>query len=452
MRRTPLEAWVAQRIGQGGVAGPDARLDRAILERHQLDRLRRTVELVRTRSSFYRRHLGSADRGPRTLSSVRDVRHLPFTTADDIRADPLGFVCVSLDEIGRVVTLDSSGTTGLPKRLYFTPADQALTVDFFRAGMSTFTGRGDRVLILLPGETPGSVGDLLATGLRELGAVPIGHGPVRDPAHTLRVAAEERATVMVGVPVHLLRLVRHSSTVAPQPDLHSVLLSTDHVPAAIVAAVERAWGCRVYNHYGMTETGLGGGVDCEARGGYHLREADLLFEVVDPATGDPIDGDAEGELVFTTLTRTGMPLVRYRTGDLARWVPGPCACGTALRTLAHVTTRVAGVVDLGGGELLTQAVLDEAVFATDGVLDFAATVGRDETGTTLAIRVRVASYVALDVARAAVAAALASIPAVVRVRAPDGPMSIEVVVGTDPVAVATLAKRSIAVDERGCSR
>ena len=177
-----------------------------------------------------------------------------------------------------MVTLDTSGTTGNPKRLFFTRADQELTIDFFHRGMTTFTDAGDRVLILLPGQTPGSVGDLLATALHRFDAVPIKYGPVVDPDDVLRVIRREAISVLVGVPVHLLALARRDPTL----QIKSVLFATDHVPDPIRAELERAWGCQTYDHYGMTEMGLGGGVECAARRGYHLREADLLFEIVNP--------------------------------------------------------------------------------------------------------------------------------------------------------------------------
>lgn len=363
---TPLDAWIAGKVGR-----PGAPLKRADLEAFQLDRLQATLDLVRNRSRFYRSHLKSSPGRPARLE---DLAGLPFTTAADLRADPLAFVCVSQDAIQRVVTLDTSGTTGAPKRIYFTAADQELTLDFFQAGMSTFTGRGDRVLILLPGETPGSVGDLLARSLERLGASAIRHGPVRDPALTLAAAEDGGATVMVGVPVHVLSVVRQAAfQQRPLRGVHSVLLTTDHVPDAIKRVVEGALGSTVYNHYGMTETGLGGGVECRARHGLHMREADLYYEVVDPLNGQPLSDGETGELVLTTLTRQGMPLIRYRTGDLGRFIPEPCPCGTVLKTLERVTTRVAGRLRLGD-RAITMADLDEAVFPIEGVVNFQASL------------------------------------------------------------------------------
>ena len=363
-RLTPLDPWIA-----GKLAPRPAPLTCAALEAYQLRRLQATLRLARERSRFYRQHLAQA---PEALGSLADLARFPFTTARHIRDQALSLLCVSQDDIQRVVTLDTSGTTGAPKRLYFTRDDQELTIDFFQAGMSTFTSPGDRVLILLPGERPGSVGDLLALGLRRLGAHPIKHGPVREVSAALEVLRREAATGLVGIPTQVLALARHS----PGLKLKSVLLSTDHVPEAIRRAIRQAWDCRVYNHYGMTEMGLGGGVECEAQRGYHLREADLYFEIIDPLSREPLPEGQTGEVVFTTLTRRGMPLIRYRTGDLSRFVPGPCPCGTALKTLEWVRRRVHGLLPLGGGGPLAMADLDEALFALEGILDFSASMTR----------------------------------------------------------------------------
>lgn len=326
---TPLQPWIAQKIG----CRPNE-LTRNKIAAYQLQKLQETLAWCRARSPFYRRRLEGM---PTTLATLDEWQAFPFTTADELRERPLCFLCVSQGEIARVVTLESSGASGLPKRLYFTAEDQELTRDFFRVGMSTFTAPGDRVLILLPCERPGSVGDLLDQALARLGATGIRHGLVTDAAEALATLHAEQATVVVGVPVQVLGLVRAAvASSFPRPHLKSVLLTMEHVPDAVVHAVEAAWGCTVYNHYGMTEMGLGGGVECGARQGYHLREADLYVEIVDPVSGELLPDGELGEIVFTTLTRRGMPLLRYRTGDISRFLPGPCACGALLRRLETV--------------------------------------------------------------------------------------------------------------------
>jgi phenylacetate-coenzyme A ligase PaaK-like adenylate-forming protein len=284
-------------------------------------------------------------------------------------------LCVSQSQISRVVTLTTSGTTGNPKRLYFTPFDQELTIDFFRCGMSMLVGPGDKTLILLPGERPGSVGELLLRALRRIGVTPLAYGLVEQPPDAVYTMCREQATCLVGVPVQVLAMARFWEQSAPSKWAPScVLLSTDHVPQAIVRELKRIWHCEVYEHYGMTEMGLGGALECAAHSGCHLREADLYFEIIDPDSDRPVaDGDY-GELVFTTLTRQGMPLIRYRTGDIARFIPEPCPCGSPLKRLERVRRRIGGAVCLGAGRTVTIAELDEVLFALADVVDFTAEI------------------------------------------------------------------------------
>ena len=109
-----------------------------------------------------------------------------------------------------------------------------------------------------------------------------------------------------------------------------VLLSADDVLDAIRERISRIWGAEVYFHYGLTETGLAGGVDCCAHQGYHLRACDLYAEILDP------DDDGFGELAVTTFGREAMPLIRYRTGDIARISTQPCPGGGVLPRLETI--------------------------------------------------------------------------------------------------------------------
>jgi phenylacetate-coenzyme A ligase PaaK-like adenylate-forming protein len=383
--KLPLEIMAANKIGVGG---PD--LTREQINQYQLKKLRATIRLAFQRSPFYRKLLqGVAEP---ELTCLADLRRLPFTAADDIRRHGLQFLCASQDDISRVVTLDSSGTTGAAKRLFFTPTDQYLTIDFFQYGMAALTEPGDKVLILLPGERPGSVGDLLAKALERLGARPILYGIVRSLPETLAVIEREKVDSLVGIPTQVLALARYADARGTGSiRLKNMLLSTDHVPDVIAAELRRLWGCNVFEHYGMTEMGLGGGTACAFQAGYHLHEADFYFEIIDPATGEAVPEGQEGEVVVTTLSRKGMPLVRYRTGDISRILSGPCGCGSVLRRLERITRRRDGGVSLGDCGQFTLADLDEAIFAVEGVINFTAAVDNDDGATRLII-----SAVALD--------------------------------------------------------
>ena len=367
-RKSPLDLWIAAKIGVKG-----SPLTRHDLGRYQLQKLRETVTTAQSRSSFYGKHLG--DTAGSEISSLADLSRFPFTTADDLVRQSLQLLCVPQSEIDRVVTLASSGTTGEPKRVFFTADDQELAIDFFRHGVATMARPGDAMLILLPGERPGSVGQLLAIGLARFGIRPILHPAIHDTAATVELIAREQPQCLIGMPVQLLALARYASEIAgvsPRPN--SVVLVSDHVPDSIVRLLRQAWGCDVFEHYGMTEMGLGGGVDCEGHSGYHLREADLYFEIVDVETGAPVPDGETGEVVFTTLTRRGMPLIRYRTGDISRFLPGACPCGSVLRRLDRVRSRKSSRVLVGDGHEITMAALDEVLFGLGRVIDFAAAV------------------------------------------------------------------------------
>ncbi|MFZ4857167.1 MAG: DVU_1553 family AMP-dependent CoA ligase [Desulfuromonadaceae bacterium] len=368
MKKTPLENWITGTLLPPG----DGALTRHHIESYQLEKVKSVVSTVRQKSSFYRTLLAGDYK--RDIENLADFSTLPFTTAADVREQGMRMLCTSQDEIERVVTLQTSGTSGAAKRLFFTADDLELTVDFFRHGMMTMVEAGDTVIVFLPGELPGSVGDLLSRALGTVGVKAVIHGPVRELAAARSEILRHKAPCLVGIPTQILALARGEGADAiPSGWVKSVLLSTDYVATAIKEELERLWGCRVFAHYGMTETGLGGGVECEARDGYHLREADLYTEIIDPDDGRPLPDGATGEVVFTTLNRVGMPLLRYRTGDLARIIADPCPCGTVLKRLSRVTGRIESMLKMQGATLC-MADLDEMLFPVAGLLNFTAEV------------------------------------------------------------------------------
>lgn len=383
MPKTPLDQWIAATIGLDAGDRPTP----GRLAGYQLARLNRTLADAARRTPFYRQRWGEGH-VPR-LTRLADLCRLPFTTAEDLQQAPTLLLSVSQSEVARVVTLNTSGTTGTPKRIFFGEADLEKTIDFFHHGMATLVRPGQRVLILLPGDRPGGVGDLLRKGLARMGVMGVIHGPVQDPAAVIRRIGDDRIDSLVGIPTQVLALARHPHGARiPAGRIKSVLLSTDYVPLAVVAAIQRHWGCEVFQHYGMTEMGFGGGVACAAHEGYHLREADLFFEIIDPKTLGPAGPGRVGEVVFTTLDRHVMPLIRYRTGDLAAWIATPCPCGSALRRMGWVRGRRREMIRLADGSMLDLADLDEALFALPGVIDFQASLHSAPDGDHLQLTLK----------------------------------------------------------------
>jgi phenylacetate-coenzyme A ligase PaaK-like adenylate-forming protein len=137
----------------------------------------------------------------------------------------------------------------------------------------------------------------------------------------------------------------------------------------------------------MTEMGLGGGVECQDRYGMHLREADLFFEVINPDTGELVEDGEMGEVVFTTLTRKGMPLIRYRTGDLSRFIQGRCTCGSDIKRLDRINCRLDNILRINDHITLTLAELDNLLFSIEGVINYDAELVRENRSFILNLRV-----------------------------------------------------------------
>ena len=360
MQRTPIDAHTARRLN---LAMP---LERDSLFRAQMASLRETVAWAKEQSPLYRTHLATVD--PACLRERQDLERIPFLTEASISSSPLDLLCISQSRISRIITLETSGSTGHPKRLFFTQEDLAATLEFFYEGMLSLIEQRDNVLVLLPASQPDGVGDLLLRALSGHGVNCSAVWPLPAIDVLARTVQDTSASCIVGLPQHLLAL---AEALPKDSGVSSMLLCSDYAPDAVRQRIETACGCKTFLHYGTTETGLGGGVECGMHRGCHLRESDLLVEIVDPESNESlIDGEL-GEIVITTLARRGMPLVRYRTGDLARLDRRICPCGGATARLYDIRGRNTPCRLAGGGMLFSQD-LDDALFGIEELLDFRA--------------------------------------------------------------------------------
>ena len=200
------------------------------------------------------------------------------------------------------------------------------------------------------------LGELISEAICQLGAIPVETGIGRTYGELLDVLEEEQPETFVGMPVPLLSLLR----LKPENSLQRALISADVCPKGIQKEIEMRLGSRLYPHYGSREMGLAGAVTCPAFQGMHLRENDILAEIVDKA-GNPLPAGNWGELVITTLQAEAMPLIRYRTGDYTRLYAEPCPCGSILHRLDQVS-RIE--------KEQSMADLDEQIFAASGVIDY----------------------------------------------------------------------------------
>jgi phenylacetate-coenzyme A ligase PaaK-like adenylate-forming protein len=298
----------------------------------------------------------------------RILASLPFTKEEDLAGSPESFLACGQSEIESVITIPTSGSSGPPKRIFSTLADLEETIAFFRYGMRHLVSEGDRVALLMSSTRPGAVGDLLTRGLKSWG-IPVkvmGPAPAPLAPSWLKELESFSPSCLVGLPSQIFLLSRK---LAPPGPLKSVLLSGEASPASLKKAVAASWKVSVFDHYGQTETGLAGAVDCPRIQGPHLREAELMAEIAGPE-GEALPHGEAGELILTTLTRRAMPLVRYKTGDLGRLVREKCPCGSAMARLVVFGRLKDGFMSAKGR--LTLSEMGEALYALPSLAGFAA--------------------------------------------------------------------------------
>jgi phenylacetate-coenzyme A ligase PaaK-like adenylate-forming protein len=321
-------------------------MDRERLDRLTLERMRAMLLRVREHEGWARR-LGAAR--PDDLERVEDWRSLPFLTKDELRdAYPFGLACGS----GYRRVHMSSGTTGNPILNPFTEADvrqwgEMMARCYVAAGVTR-----DDVIQITPSFGLFTGGFGFHYGAERLGAMVIPTGAGRTTLQ-LKLMRDLRATVLTAIATYPLRLIE----VARQErvDLGSLALRIGIFGSEIWSdelreRIERELSIRAFDIIGMTETGGPGlGIDCEARRGIHVWEDHYHVEIVDPESGASLPDGSEGELVVSTLTREGLPLIRYRTHDLTRVVSRDrCDCGRTMLRVDRLRGRTDDMVIVKG--------------------------------------------------------------------------------------------------------
>jgi phenylacetate-CoA ligase len=321
-------------------------LDREALDRLVLDGMRATLSRV-ARNAAYAARLGGVT--PGDIARVADWSRLPFLTKEELR-DAYPFGLASGERYRRVHM--SSGTTGNPILNPSTEADvrqwgEVMARCYVAAGVTP----GD-VIQITPSFGLFTGGFGFHYGAERLGAMIVPTGAGRTLLQ-LRLMRDLRVTVLTAIatyPLRLIEVARAEGFDLRSLDLRVGIFGSEMWSDGLRERIERELGLRAFDIVGMTETGGPGmGIDCEARAGIHVWEDHYHVEIVDPVTGAPRPDGMEGELVVSTLTREGLPLVRYRTHDLTRVVSRErCACGRTMLRLDRLRGRTDDMVIFKG--------------------------------------------------------------------------------------------------------
>lgn len=309
---------------------PDAeKADRKDMRQHQIESLRNLVEMVYNQVPFYKKKFDDAGVKPEDIKTLEDIQKLPFTTKSDMRETyPYGLVASSQSDIVEVHA--SSGTTGTPVVDAYTEKDIDIWSDAMARTLAMAGASPKDVVQNAYGYGLFTGGLGVHYGTRRLGAqiVPISAG---NTAKQIAVMKDFGTTILTCTPSYSLFLAEAAKDMGV--DFRDLPLKAGCFGAEpwsnnMRQEIEDKLNLSAHDIYGLTEI-IGPGVasECEAKNGLHINEDYFYPEIIDPDTGEVLPEGEKGELVFTTLTRTGTPIIRYRTRDITYLFREKCSCG-----------------------------------------------------------------------------------------------------------------------------
>ncbi|RLI15723.1 MAG: phenylacetate--CoA ligase [Candidatus Hecatellales archaeon] len=319
-------------------------MSREKLEELKLERVKRIVRYCYERVPLYRERFKEAKLTPDDIKTLEDLSKIPFTTKDDLRRNwPYGMLATDMESLATIHC--SSGTTGTPTSALYTKNDIFNAWAKVMARVYAMMGlkKGDIMQIAYGyGLFTGGLG--FHYGALEIGviALPMSAG---ETERQLRLAKELKTTAIACTPTYALYLGEHTKEMGidPTKDLKWKCGSFGAEPWSeeVRAKIEELLDLEAFDVYGLSEI-IGPGVahECDQHNGDHFFEDHFLTEVIDPESGEPVSEGEKGELVYTTLTREAMPLLRFRSGDIVPWWTfEECECGRTLMRAGRVIGR-----------------------------------------------------------------------------------------------------------------
>lgn len=314
---------------------------RAELEALQLERLQNTLKRVYDKVEHYQKAFDELGIKPEDINSLDELSKLPFTTKDDMRRSyPYKLFACELKDIVRVHS--SSGTTGQITVVGYTKADLDMWAECIARALVSY-GLGEEDILHVAygyGLFTGGLG--LHYGSEKLGSItiPVSGG---NTARQVQILKDFEVTALAATPSYALLIaeVLKDSGIDPKTlPLKVGIFGAEPWSDSMRAELEASFGIKAYDIYGLSEImGPGVGYECSAQAGLHINEDHFLFEIVDPVTLKPVPDGEYGEVVITTLTKQGIPLIRYRTRDISRLIAEPCSCGRSFKRLDRLSGR-----------------------------------------------------------------------------------------------------------------
>jgi phenylacetate-CoA ligase len=377
-------------------------MPREELEALQLERLRALLSRVYANVPLYRRKFDDAGFRPGDLTSLDDLRNVPFTVKDDMRsAYPFGMFAVPLHDIVRVHS--SSGTTGQITVVGYTKGDIDRWADLMARTYASAGATADDVIQVSYGYGLFTGGLGAHYGSERLGAltIPVSGG---NTSRQVQVLKDFGVTALACTPSYALLIAETAASMGidvRELPLKIGVFGAEPWSEAMRTQIEDALGITAIDIYGLSEV-MGPGVasECVNKCGLHVFEDHFLIEIVDPVTLQPLPDGETGEVVFTTLTKEGIPVVRYRTRDISRIVPGECGCGRTFRRMQRVTGRTDDMLIIRGVNVYPSQI-EQVLMGIPGVAPhYQVVLAKKGSMDTVEVQVEVGPDFAFDEIRA----------------------------------------------------
>ncbi len=371
-------------------------MPRAERETLQVHRLKDLITRLSERVPLYRDRLREAGVKPGDIRSLADLARLPFTVKDDFRQTyPYGLLAVPMEDVIRVHA--SSGTTGKPTVVAYTRQDVDTWSEVMaRTLMAGGVGPGDVVHNAYGyGLFTGGLG--FHYGAERVGAavVPMSGGFTDRQLMALRDFGSSVLCCTPSYALHLAEAIEEAGLKPRDLKLRVGFFGAEPWTEAMRIALETRLNIMALNIYGLSEViGPGVSVECPERDGMHVAEDHFLAEIVDPATLMPVPEGTVGELVFTTLTKEALPVLRYRTRDLTSMTSEPCRCGRTLARIGRIMGRTDDMLIIRGVNVYPSQVEHALLQVADVEPHYLLVVRRDSALDTLEVRVEAGAAVA----------------------------------------------------------
>ncbi len=373
-------------------------LSRGEMENLQVERLQQKIRDVYENVPFYRKSFQDHNVTPDDIRSLADLSKLPFTNKTDFRDTyPFGLLAVPMKQVVRVH--GSSGTTGKPTVVAYTRGDVELWSDLMARSLTIGGVTHEDVVQNAYGYGLFTGGLGIHYGVERLGAtvIPMSGGNTK---RQIMLMQDMGTTVLTCTPSYSLFLAETARQMGV--DLRTLPLRVGFFGAEpwsyrMREEIEANLGILALDVYGLSEI-IGPGVaqECPHKRGLHVFEDHFLPEVVDPATGEPLPDGEKGELVFTTITKQALPVIRYRTRDITSLHHEPCACGRTLVRMEKVTGRADDMLIIRGINVFPSQI-ESVLLEVEGVEPhYQLIVDRESGLDDLEIQVEVSEAVLSD--------------------------------------------------------